>query len=291
MIGPGTPKDGWLTPAQDEKPAVPANRETALNRLVFAVLQGVLLFVAFQVYKTVRKFGIREDPSEAYSHALDIINIQEKLGLMFELDWQRWALDQGESYIKFFNYLYAYYMWWVIGGMALLAFFAPVRFRFIRRAFFISMVLVTPMYLIYPLAPPRFMQDYGWPFVDTMQTYGPNYFSETGLVQANRYAAMPSMHVGWTTFVAVAVSLLFSNAKVRVAFVTCVALLITYIVIITGNHYWLDAVVGWIFIGAAFVINHFIPYPLIKGWIESKRTSTQAAPQISGISKGLHHDD
>lgn len=234
-----------------------------MQRLIWAGLNGVLIFVAFQIYKFVRKFGIRDDSSDAFQHALDVIDFQDAMGLFFELDWQGWALDQGEGYIKFFNYLYAYYMWWVIGGFMLLAFFAPKRFQFIRRAFFISMVLVTPMYLIYPLAPPRFMQEYGFPFVDTMQTYGPNYFSETGLVQANRFAAMPSMHVGWTTFVAIAVSLLFSSRVARIAFVAFMAALITYIVIITGNHYWLDAVVGWLFIGTAFVVNKLIPYPLI----------------------------
>jgi hypothetical protein len=100
--------------------------------------------------------------------------------------------------ILFFNNVYAYYMWGFHFGMLFLALMAPVRYRYMRRAFFISMAIATPMYLIYPLAPPRFMEQYGWPFIDTLAVFGPNYFSETGLVTANRFAAMPSMHVGWT---------------------------------------------------------------------------------------------
>lgn len=285
-----TPKatNGFLIPADDVGPSVPRDRSTLVQRLIWAGFNGILILVAFQIYKSVRKFGIRDDSSEAYQHALDIIGLQEKMGLFFELDWQQWALDQGEGYIKFFNYLYAYYMWWVVGGFMLLAFFAPKRYQYIRRAFFISMLLVTPMYIIYPLAPPRFMQEHGYPFIDTMQTYGPNYFSETGLVQANRYAAMPSMHVGWTTFVAVAVSLLFSNKAVRIAFVTFMAALITYVVIITGNHYWLDALVGWMFIGSAFVVNRFIPYPLIKRIIQKRR---QTHTQDAGGKELQHQSD
>lgn len=256
--------NGWLTPAVDEPPSLPRGRAETLKRSLWAIAQGVLILVAFQVYKTVRRYGIPDDPAIAFDHARDIIRIQERLGLFFELEWQGWALDRGTGYILFFNYVYAYYMWWVIGGLSLLAFLAPVRYRFLRRAFFISMLLVTPMYLIYPLAPPRFLAEHGWNFVDTMVTYGPNYFSETGLVQANRYAAMPSMHVGWTTFVAIAVSMLLPTVKWRVVLVVFMASLITYVVIITGNHYWLDAVVGWVFIGAAIAINHFIPYPLLQ---------------------------
>lgn len=268
-------ENGWITPPHDEKPSLPESRASFLRRLGFAVLQGLILWVAFQIYKVARREFIPPDAQVAFDNALDIISFQESLGLMFELDWQQWALDRGDWYITFFNQLYAYYMWWVIGGMMLVAFLAPVRFRYIRRAFYISMVLVTPMYLIYPLAPPRFMQDYGWPFVDTLAVYGPNYFDDTGaVVQANRYAAMPSMHVGWTTFVAVAVSLLFASPKVRFWFVAAIALLMSYIVIITGNHWWVDGVVGWMFIGAAFAINRYIPYPLIKRYFLKRRDAT-----------------
>lgn len=261
-----------LVPPNDEAPALPKDRQTFAKRLIWIIAQGVMLFASFQVYKMARRYGIPSDATIAFDHAKDIIHLQERMGLFFELEWQAWALSQGDWYIKFFNYLYAYYMWWVIGGMALLAFFAPKRYQYIRRAFYISMLLVTPMYILYPLAPPRFMGDHGWPFVDTMAVYGPNYFSETGLVQANRYAAMPSMHVGWTTFVAIAVSLLIANKWVARFFVLFVAALITYIVIITGNHYWLDALVGWMFIGTAFLINHLIPYPLLARWRQNQQS-------------------
>lgn len=253
-------RNGWLTPAVDQPPSPPHGRVETLKRSVWAAGQGVLIFIAFQIYKMVRRYGIPDDPAIAYDHARDIIHVQDRLGLYFEPTWQSWALNRDDSYIRFFNYVYAYYMWWVIGGLSLLALLAPVRYRFLRRAFTISMLLVTPMYLIYPLAPPRFLDD----FVDTMAVYGPNYFSESGLVQANRYAAMPSMHVGWTTFVAIAVGMLLPSPRLRVLLVVFMASLITYVVIITGNHYWLDAVVGWVFVGAAIVINHYLPYPLLR---------------------------
>ena len=281
MVEQGTERNGWLTPPQslDEEPAFPEDRATLLKRLVWVAGQILLILASFQVYKTVRKFGIREDPQIAFDHAVDVINFQESLGLFVEEGMQRWAIDRGEWFILIFNNLYAYYTWWVVGGMMVLAFFAPKRYQYIRRAFYISMLLVTPMYLLYPLAPPRFMNEvsgfgYSYDFVDTLAVWGPNYFSDTGIVQGNRHAAMPSMHCGWTVFSAIAFSLVFRSPKVRIAIIGFFAALILYIVIVTGNHYWIDGLVGWMFIAAAFVINRFIPYPLIKRYLASRNEST-----------------
>lgn len=286
MVVNRSEENGWLTPpaSLDEQPALPQDRTTLLKRLVWIAGQILLILASFQVYKTVRKFGIREDPQIAFDHAVDVINFQDSLGLFFEEGMQRWALDRGEWYILIFNNLYAYYTWWVVGGMMVLAFFAPERYRYIRRAFYISMLLVTPMYLLYPLAPPRFMNEisgfgYNYDFVDTLAVWGPNYFSDTGIVQGNRHAAMPSMHCGWTVFSAIAFSMVFKSPKVRIGIVAFFAALILYIVIVTGNHYWIDGAVGWMFIATAFVINRYIPYPLIKRYLAGSGESSEQSVQ------------
>lgn len=253
----------FLTPANDEQPTFPTGR-TALRRIPFLVSQFLLYLVMFQVYKMVRKQFIPPDESIAFAHAKDILHFEEKLGLMFELDLQQWVLDQGDWMIHSFNNVYAYYMWGFNFGVIFLAFMAPKRYRYMRRAFFISMTIATPMYLLYPLAPPRFMEPHGWPFMDTLAVYGPNYFSDTGLVTANRFAAMPSMHVGWTTFFAICIMLGSPNRKAGIAIMAFLTVLITLTVMVTGNHYWMDAIGGWLVIGAAFVINRYVPYPLLQ---------------------------
>ncbi len=260
-----TETQGFLTPPDDQPPRLPSWKE-ALRRVPWLLSQLALYLVMFQVYKLARKQFIPPDDSIAFGHAKDVLGFEESLGLMFELDLQRWVLDRGDWLIGFFNHVYAYYMWIFLFGLLVLAFMAPVRYRYIRRAFFISMAIATPMYLLYPLAPPRFMEPHGWPFLDTLAIYGPNYFSETGLVTANRFAAMPSMHVGWTTFTAIALMLAIPNRMSGRVVMGILIVLITLTVMITGNHYWLDAVGGWLVIGAAFVVNRFIPYPLLEGW-------------------------
>src|SRR5699024_8666156 len=235
-----TSNQTFLTPPRDEPPTLPRGKR-ALRRLPWLIVQLILYLVMFQVYKVARREFIPPDASIAFAHAKSILHFEDKLGLMFELDLQQWVLDRGDWLIYFFNYVYAYYMWGFYAGILFLAFMAPVRYRYMRRAFFLSMALATPMYLIYPLAPPRFMEDHGWPFVDTLAKYGPNYFSDSGLVPANRYAAMPSMHVGWTTFAALCILLACPNRKLGIAIMSFFTILIALTVIITGNHYWMDA--------------------------------------------------
>jgi hypothetical protein len=274
-----TSEQGFITPPNDEPPRFPRWNEL-VRRLPWLVVQYLLFLVMFQVYKMVRKQFILEDNTGAFGHAKDIIHVEKSLSLFVELDLQRWVLDRGDWLILSFNNVYAYYTQAFLVSMVFLALMAPLRYRYMRRAFFISMAIATPMYLVYPLAPPRFMEPYGWPFIDTMAVYGPNYFSETGLVTANRFAAMPSMHVGWTTFFSIGLWLAIPNRKLATFVLLFIPALMTTTVMVTGNHYWLDAVGGWLVIGTAFVINRLVPYPFLE-WLRGRRnppTSTQKLP-------------
>lgn len=273
-----TSEQGFFTPPNDEPPRFPRWNELA-RRLPWLVVQYLLYLVMFQVYKMARKQFILEDNSGAFEHAKDIIHIEKSLGLFFELDLQRWVLDRGDWLILSFNNVYAYYTQAFLVCMVFLALMAPARYRYMRRAFFISMAIATPMYLIYPLAPPRFMEPHGWPFIDTMAVYGPNYFSETGLVTANRFAAMPSMHVGWTTFFSIGLWLAIPNRKLATFVLLFIPTLMTTTVMVTGNHYWLDAVGGWLVIGAAFVINRLVPYPFLE-WVRARKNPATSAEHL-----------
>lgn len=231
----------------------------------------------FQAYKMVRKTYITRAERVAFDNALDLLSFQGKLGLNFELSWQKWVLDQG-SLIKVFNNIYAYYMYGFYACAILLLALNPARYRYLRRVFVISMIVALPWYAIYPLAPPRFMSDYGWPFVDTLAVYGPNYFSESGLVSANRFAAMPSMHCGWTMVAGIMVAAALPWPWVGRVVGLFLTLLLPVTVIVTGNHYWLDVVGGWIVIALSLAINRLLPYPLPIRWPWQRAEKPAHAP-------------
>jgi membrane-associated phospholipid phosphatase len=37
-------------------------------------------------------------------------------------------------------------------------------------------------------------------------------------------------------------------------------------VIVTGNHYWLDVIGGWLVVAVSLLINRWLPFPLPIRW-------------------------
>jgi len=226
-----------------------------------AALNIGLFLILFQLYKVVRRQFIQQSNDEAFSNADQIIHWEKATGLYFELELQRWAIAH-EWIIRGLNWYYAGFMWILYGGCVVAIVLAPARYRPMRRVFLCSMLLALPWYAIYPLAPPRFMSAEG--FVDTLAIYGPNYFSNEGLVTANQFAAMPSMHIGWSTIGAIMLAVAIPRWR-SIPLGPLLGLLhvslMTLTVMATGNHFILDAVGGWLVVLGAFALARVLP-----GW-------------------------
>ena len=164
-------------------------------RLAWAAGQVGLLLAILQAYTVLRRTFFQQPAGEAFANALDLIRWQGALGLNVELDLQRWALrhdwliDLVNGYYR--NFKPALYLCAVLACL-----FAPASYRLVRRAFVAVTVLALPWYALFPLAPPRFMAPYGYPFVDTLNALSTTPNATSGFTAANQYAAMPSMHMG-----------------------------------------------------------------------------------------------
>ena len=91
-----------------------------------------------------------------------------------------------------------------------------------------------------PVAPPRLMPGLG--FVDTAMRYKESVYTPGGVGDATQLAAMPSVHVGWAVFIAVAV-IAVSKSRWRWLIVTHPAATV-FAVVATANHWWLDGIVA-----------------------------------------------
>jgi hypothetical protein len=243
-------------------------------RVVLWIAANIIAFnILFQLYKMVRRTFIQRGEAVGFEHADQIIRIEKALHLYFEIDLQRWVL-QYDWLMTIFAYYYAAFMWLFYACCAVGMIFAPAKYLFWRRVFICSMVLALPWYALYPLAPPRFMTGEG--FIDATNLYGPNYFSEKGLVAANRFAAMPSMHVGWTTIGAaiLAVSLVRWRLGLILGIIHVTMMCLT--VMVTGNHWWLDFVGGWVVVLAAFLVARLLPAELPWPW--QRRAARERVP-------------
>ena len=113
--------------------------------------------------------------------------------------------------------------------------------------------------------PPRLMPEkYG--FVDTAAEYfnfGPQVKVEyaadgqpaaSALAQyGNPFAAMPSFHVGWSTWCVLALWPVVRRKWLR-ALLIFYAFTVIFTITVTANHWLLDAVGGWIVLGLGFSV-------------------------------------
>ena len=262
-----------------DQPA-PEVRERTRSRwvanLVFMAIANVLVFnILFQLYKMVRRSFIQRGERIGFEHADQIIDLEKKLHLYVEIDLQRWVLSLDSSVMTFFSYFYSFFMWIFFACCVIAMAFRPRVYPRFRRVFYLSMLLALPWYAIYPLAPPRFMTGEG--FIDATMFYGPADLTDTPLVQANQFAAMPSMHVGWTTIGALMVAM--AIPKYRIGWIIGILLVATmcFTVMVTGHHWWLDFVGGWIVVAASFGLARILPEWIDIPWLP---------PRVRGATKG-----
>jgi hypothetical protein len=99
-----------------------------------------------------------------------------------------------------------------------------------------------------PVAPPRLIGGHG--IVDTAMRYGQSVYGPVGQGFSDQYSAMPSVHIAWSSAVAFFV---WRATKSRWRYLGVAHALLTWIVVVvTGNHYWLDGVVAIVLLALAF---------------------------------------
>jgi len=93
-------------------------------------------------------------------------------------------------------------------------------------------------------------------FVDSLECYGGPWSFENGTIKSlsNQYAAMPSLHIGWSTWCAFAMWPLLRRRWAKVA-VFLYPLATLTCIIVTANHFWLDGVGGLITLGVGFALG------------------------------------
>ncbi|MFE1430455.1 phosphatase PAP2 family protein [Streptomyces fungicidicus] len=208
-------------------------------RLWFEIL---LIAVSYWTYSLVRN-AVPEQRAEALRNADWIWRLEGQLGLAFEQSVNH-AVNSVTWLIVGMNYYYATLHFVVtLGVLVWLYRSQPGRYAASRLVLFTTTGAALAGYYLYPLAPPRLMN--GEHFIDTVmvhQTWG-SMASGDLKHMSNQYAAMPSMHIGWSVWCGLTIFALASVPWARVLGLLYPA--VTLVVIVaTANHFWLDAVGG-----------------------------------------------
>ena len=226
-----------------------------------------LLLTFYIVYTIVRnRFGSAAvDPDRAYRNAERIMDIERSLGTFWELRVQGWFVDQ-EVFLSVWNHFYGSFHFGVtIFALVWLYHRFPHRYPRQRTAFLSTTGLALVGFGLFPLMPPRLLSDCGlygacqpgaYPFVDTVSDIGGLWSFDSGTIQevTNQFAAMPSLHFAWATWCVVALRPVLRRRWTR-GLIAAYPVATLFAVVVTANHYWLDAAGGVVLLAAGYLVT------------------------------------
>jgi hypothetical protein len=206
----------------------------------------LLLTALYAAYATARTL-VDEAPGRAISNGRAVLRVERLLGLDVEqaaIDW----LVQWTWLSVLASYAYAALHYTVtLTVLVWLYVRRPAHYRLARSVLVGTTCLALVCFWTLPTAPPRLLSV---EYVDVLAAtapwgwWGDAASAPRGMASlTNQYAALPSMHVGWALWAGAAVALLARRRLVR--FVAAgYPLVIGVVVVVTGNHYVLDALAG-----------------------------------------------
>ncbi|MER7756631.1 phosphatase PAP2 family protein [Kitasatospora sp. NPDC097643] len=254
----GPQPDGATRGAQSRSAALrnrvrDQRRSPARPRIWFEL---ALIGISYWIYSIVRN-AVPEQASIAQKHASWIWDLEQWLGIAVERSVNH-TVDGVGWLIVGMNYYYATLHFIVtIGVLVWLYRRHPGRYVAARTVLFVTTAIALVGFYFFPLAPPRLMTDGG--FIDTVavhHTWG-SMASGPAKHVSNQFAAMPSMHIGWSMWCGLAIFFLARRTWVRV--LGLLYPLATLVVIVsTANHFWMDAVGGEICLLAGFLAARWL---------------------------------
>jgi hypothetical protein len=245
------------------------------------------LLALYAIYTLLRWTVVGHATAAGHANADRVLGLERTLRIDWELWFQR-QLAEHQAVTTFFNHYYVFAFFPVLFAAA---FVTVVRnaeaFRFWRTVFAVSLGLALFGFALFPLAPPRLLNA-AHGYVDTLMLYGPQYygnedgaslFNAYGSIPSlvNEYAAMPSMHVGWSAIAAIMVVRAFPGRRwIPVLAVSHVAIM-QAAVVATGNHYVIDGAAGLLVVWLAYFVAR---------WMRREVIPKRAAVSIRGFSTG-----
>jgi hypothetical protein len=217
-----------------------------------------LIAVVYALYSGARLL-VRGDVRDAVQHGADILHYEQ----LAHLDPEHWfnRLFTDHAFLGVpadFAYASLHY----IVTPAVLVWLwrrRPTHYRVARTWLMVSTLIGLIGFTLLPTAPPRLLTG-GRGFIDTMAQYGSYgwWGSDASAPRGmghltNQYAAMPSLHVGWSLWCGIMLFRYGRHWTVRTLGVIY-PLMTAFVVMGTANHYLMDAAAGVLVMGIGFLL-------------------------------------
>ncbi|WP_117000875.1 phosphatase PAP2 family protein [Desertimonas flava] len=241
--------------ATDEVTAATAVARRAIRprSAVRFALQLTTILVAVGFYRLVR--GMTQGDHEiAVRNSLSVLDVERRLQFDVEQGLQALVMER-PLLVTLANTVYVWGFWSLVALTLLVLFIVDrQRFRWYRNALFVSGAVGLTVFAAFPVAPPRMLDG----FVDTIRE-----FSDSSSIAhpgsfTNEYAAMPSFHVGWLVLAGVATMPVIRRRSLR-PLLLVPAFVMTLTVMVTANHYLLDALAGATIALAGLIVARRLP--------------------------------
>lgn len=218
------------------------------------VLRQIALFaLAYLCYRLVRGL-VEGDANAAFAHARDLISLERTTHLFVEPSIQAWA-SGSRVLMDFSSWLYVNAQTTVTVSALVYLYVRHNRsFYFVRNMLMIAMLIALIGYTVFPTAPPRFMPE--WGFIDSVSNFTGMHIETAhggggaSAAFTNLYAAVPSMHVAFALMIGWPLAWLARWRVVRVAWLLY-PFLIAFVIVVTANHFIVDAILGALTAGAS----------------------------------------
>jgi hypothetical protein len=207
-----------------------------------ALIELVSIGIGYGLYSLVRLLSPHRVVA-SYDHAHAVLDVEKALGMFHEVPLNTFLIKH-QWLVVFSSYWYATAHFVVTPlVLAWLWRHRAWAYSMMRSAIVIATVCALVVYATWPLAPPRFVV----PGVTDTVMDNPVIWAKEGAAEfVNEYAAMPSLHVGWAVWCAVAVVAVLQTPWRHLAWLYPITT--TLVVAATANHYFLDAVGGTVFV-------------------------------------------
>lgn len=238
------------TPAAGIDPRWPLSRRLRRG-WILEILAGVGVYLTYDWLRD----QATGSAAAALDHARQVVDVERFFGIYQERAIQQ-AFLSVDWFMAFWNIWYGT-IHFVMPVVALVVLYRRMPARYVRwRNTLVCMLGISLVaFWLYPLMPPRLMPS-SYDFVDGAArffNFGPQVTVQLGPdgqpTQAavaqfgNLFAAMPSLHIGWSTWSVLALWPAVRRRWVR-ALLACYPLTIFFCIVVTANHWILDAVGG-----------------------------------------------
>ncbi|MFE2299075.1 bifunctional glycosyltransferase 87/phosphatase PAP2 family protein [Streptomyces sp. NPDC059445] len=253
------------------------------------LLELLLIRVGYSAYQQVRLAATGGTNSggraTAEHHGRQVLSVERFLHLDIE-HWVNHAVVQVPGLRDFFDFYYQSFHFGVpLTILAVLYVRRPADHRWARSALGFATLLALVGFWLYPLAPPRLMPGLG--VIDTVhgvQDFSkPDYGTLTELT--NQYAAMPSLHFGWSLWCGIVIVVLAPRWWMK-ALGLLHPLLTVSSIVATGNHWVLDAVGGAAVVAAGFGLTYLVSGPRVRAAVAPAGAAVGRPVGVAGRTPG-----